>query len=457
MNGHVLRESLLQVLAGVYRSSYGGGQVYVRDLVGGLVERQVAPVVCSLCFDEAGESRVDRQDADGITVYELRVPRRWAARSVQPVWRDARLREMCAAVVREVGPTVVHAHGWKPLAASVCHELQIPCVVTAHHGGIVCPAGALLDSRDRICELPTSLEYCPGCCLQGLPGGRVLSRLPMRRLARPWIRMGEYIRPKRFVPFVTPICTSALQVRNKMQDIVVLRDCVDRHIAPSHAIADALVRNGIPKARVAVIPHGIPLPARRPPAGDLGRRPVRFICVGRINRVKGLHVMLEAFAGLPPDRYELHIVGAAATRPEQRYEEALRARYPQANVTWHGKQAHDKALDLISHCDAMIHPAICLEVFGLTIAEALAVGRPVIATRCGGAEAQIKDGINGLLVPPNDTAALRNAIAAVLAEPSRIREMADRTDGVVSLQDHVHQVIQVYEEVASRAKTPSRH
>jgi glycosyltransferase involved in cell wall biosynthesis len=431
--------------------------VYVRDLVEGLVERQVVSVVCSLCFDENGEGRVDRQAADGIRIYELCVSRRWVDRSVQPVWRDARLREMFAAVVREVGPTVVHAHGWKPLAASVCRELNVPCVVTAHHGGIVCPAGALLDSRDRICELPTSLEYCPGCCLQGLPGGRALSRLPMQRLARPWVRMGEYIRQKRFVPFVTPIGTSALQVRNKLADIAVLRDCVDRHIAPSQAIADALVRNGIAEARVAVIPHGIPLPARRPPASDPARRPVRFICVGRINRVKGLHVMLEAFAGLPPDRYDLHIVGAAATRPEQRYERALRARYAQANVTWHGKQAHDAVLERIEQCDVMVHPAIYLEVFGLTIAEALAVGRPVIATRCGGAEAQVKDGVNGLLVLPNDAAALRHAIAAVLAEPGRIREMADKTDGVVSLQDHVSQVIEVYEEAASRAKTPSRH
>ncbi|HSW64476.1 MAG TPA: glycosyltransferase [Dissulfurispiraceae bacterium] len=448
---------ILEVLSGRYQSSYGGGQVYVRDLVEGLIERNAAPVVCSLCFDEVKESRVDRRDVDGVRIYELQIPRRWADCSGEPVWRQARLREMFVAVVREVGPTVVHAHGWKPLAASVCREMGVPCVVTAHHGGIVCPAGALLDSRDRICELATSLEYCPRCCLQGLPGGRLLSRVPMCGSVRSWIHVGEYVRRRRFVPFVTPICTSALQVQNKLHDIAVLRDCVDRHIAPSHAIADALVRNGIPRSKVIVLPHGIPLPPRSPLSGDLEGRPLRFIYVGRINRVKGLHVMLEAFADLPADRSELHIVGAAATRPEQRYERTIRAKYRHVNTKWHGKQTHDAALVLIEQCDVMVHPAIYLEVFGLTIAEALAVGRPVIATRCGGAEMQIKDGINGLLVPPNDAAALRNAIATVLAEPSRIREMADKTDDVVSLQDHVSQVIEVYEEAASRAKTPSRH
>jgi len=444
---------VLLIIPGPMSSQYGGGQVYVRNLAAGLVERQVAPVVCSLCFDEVAEGRVDRRDADDMRIYELRVPRRWADCSVQPVWSQARLREMFAAVVREVGPTVAHAHGWKPLAASVCREMGVPCVVTAHHGGIVCPAGALLDNRDRICELATSLEYCPRCCLQGLPGGHLLSRVPMYGSARSWIYVGEYVRRRRFLPFVTPICTSALQVQNKLHDIEVLRNCVDRHIAPSHAIADALVRNGIPRSKVMVLPHGIPFPPRSPLSGDLEGRPLRFIYVGRINRVKGLHVMLEAFAGLPSDRSELHIVGAAATRPERRYERSLRTRYASANMTWHGKKEHDQVLELIRHCDVMVHPAIYLEVYGLTIAEALAVGRPVIATKCGGAEMQIRDGFNGLLVPPNDAVALRQAVESVINNPNRIHNMAGNTDGVVSIEEHVARLIEVYEEVQRGAKT----
>ncbi|QJX01474.1 glycosyltransferase family 4 protein [Alcanivorax sp. IO_7] len=254
----------------------------------------------------------------------------------------------------------------------------------------------------------------------------------------------------RNIPYTSPAFKQPLAIANKQAFIEVLTTCPDAVVAPSHAIADALVRNGVPAASVVVIPHGIPLPERKPLQQGLGRRPLRFVYVGRISRVKGLHVMLQALSGLFGDAWELHIVGAAVTKPELRYLAMLQYHHASLNVHWHGGLPADQVLQWLYHCDVMMHPAIYLEVFGLTIAEAMAAGRPVIASRCGGAEMQIQDGDNGWLVPTNDADALRMRIQSLLEAPEQVQDMADRLGEVNSLEQHVNDIARLYQRVLAR-------
>jgi glycosyltransferase involved in cell wall biosynthesis len=62
----------------------------------------------------------------------------------------------------------------------------------------------------------------------------------------------------------------------------------------------------------------------------------------------------------------------------------------------------------------------------MTILEAMAASKPVIATRVGAIPSVIKDGENGLLVDPKDSEGLRNAIASLLSDPERRRRMGDQ-------------------------------
>ncbi len=128
--------------------------------------------------------------------------------------------------------------------------------------------------------------------------------------------------------------------------------------------------------------------------------------------------MLEAFHRLNGSA-ELHVIGGAGNNPENRYMNVLIKRYKaDTRIIWHGKIDHSRVNDLITQFDIMIHPSIYLEVFGLNIAESLVMGKPVIATRCGGAEMQVKDGVNGLLVKPNDIQALKHEMMKVIKSTS---------------------------------------
>ena len=123
----------------------------------------------------------------------------------------------------------------------------------------------------------------------------------------------------------------------------------------------------------------------------------------------------------------------------------LQQRYRASNIVWHGKVAPDKVFDTIKDFDVMVHPTICLEIFGLNIAEALAMNKPVLATRCGGAEMQIREGVNGWLVTPNDVVALRNKMNEIL-ESGITMDVSTLYNNVISIDEHVKDLIQVYEK-----------
>jgi glycosyltransferase involved in cell wall biosynthesis len=424
-------------------SEYGGGQVYVNNLVAGLLANQHDIFYMSIAFTDTFLPQRLWTDCTNIKELHLIMPAIWHLEST-PIGASHITNEI-ASVFKEFEPDVVHAHGWKEIACLAADKSGIHCIVTAHHGGIVCPAGALLNHRDEICTVPANQCTCLPCCVRDIPGNKLW--LPLLRLI-PYnfqLRLGQWLRTQRFMYFITPLGTLALSIRNKLTSVETLGRNAARLIAPSHAICDALVRNGIPARKIVVVPHGIPLTKKIPLRSDPGKgSAVRFLFVGRISYVKGVHVMLEAFSKIKPDKYELHIIGGAFTKPDRRYLTKLQRRYSSVNTTWHGSLPHEEIPQHIAACDLMVHPAICLEVYGLTIAEALSVGRPVIATRCGGAEMQICDGKNGLLVPPNDPRALYKALIMLTENPELVKKLADNTCTAHPLDSHIHDLEEIY-------------
>ena len=91
------------------------------------------------------------------------------------------------------------------------------------------------------------------------------------------------------------------------------------------------------------------------------------------------------------------------------------------------------------HC--LIHPTICLEVFGLDIAEALQQKKYIIATQCGGAEMQIHSKSDGILVAPNNVQELQNAICRYINNPTQ------SNSSVISIQQHVSDLIKTYNTI----------
>ena len=180
------------------------------------------------------------------------------------------------------------------------------------------------------------------------------------------------------------------------------------------------------EAKVRVIPFGIDssrfaaTPAVLEREGALraawGGRPT-VLAVGRLVGYKGFDVLLRAMATLDAT---VVIVG---TGPEEPRLRALAA----ANTRFAGRVSEE---DLIAHyhaADVFCLPSVTIaEAFGIVLLEAMACGKPLVTTALPtGVSAVNRDGETGLVVPPGDAGALREALSTLLEDPARREAMGE--------------------------------
>jgi glycogen synthase len=142
---------------------------------------------------------------------------------------------------------------------------------------------------------------------------------------------------------------------------------------------------------------------------------MRFLFMARQAANKGLPDLLQAFAQIKRSDWELTVVGGihAAERTEVdalvKHLGAIRMRPP---------LAHCKVPGIMREADVVVIPSR-YENFCNTALEAMASGRAVIASKCGGIPDLVVDGWNGVLFPPGDVKSLAAAISELLSSPAK--------------------------------------
>ncbi len=150
---------------------------------------------------------------------------------------------------------------------------------------------------------------------------------------------------------------------------------------------------------------------------ELGHTAPLVVLVGRLHPQKDVATLVEATARLDPG-VQVVVVGEGPQRAE--LEDRIGALGLGSRVHLIG--ARDNAADYQAAADVVVMCSIW-EGFGLVVAEALHLGRPVVATAVGPVPSMVLDGQTGRLVPPSDPVALASAIADLLADRGRAAEM----------------------------------
>jgi glycosyltransferase involved in cell wall biosynthesis len=240
---------------------------------------------------------------------------------------------------------------------------------------------------------------------------------------------------------------------------VVRSDVVVTHSEYNATTAARLY--GIDRALIPVIPHGIPVPPPPPfprPPGDLPR----VLYVGRLERRKGIHVLMEAIPHILDADARALIVIAGQDFPSapgnltwQQHARTVLPEHHRRRVRFLG-HVDDAMIDyLYATCEVLVAPSL-YESFGLVYLEAMARGLAVIGSRAAAIPEVVADGETGVLVPPGDPDALARAIVDLLRDAGKRAEMGrlghERVKRMFDVQTMVDRVLDLYAHAVLRSR-----
>lgn len=195
-------------------------------------------------------------------------------------------------------------------------------------------------------------------------------------------------------------------------------------VAISHFAASQIMRAAPPErwGRVAIAPLGIDPARYAPRTPPPPRARAELVCVARLAPVKGHPVLLDAVARLVREGRDVHLrlVGDGPSRAT--LEARARELGLDGHVTFAGWRTQDEVRAYLADADAFVLSSFA-EGVPVVLMEAMAMEVPCVATHVNGVPELIRDGCDGLLVPPADADAVADAVARLLDDPQGARAL----------------------------------
>ena len=352
-------ETPIRVLRVIARLNVGGPALHVAYLSSGLAERGYDTTLIAGDVAKGEESMAFVAEGEGVEV--VRLP--GLSRSIAPL-RDLTAALRLAAEIRRIRPHILHTHTAKAgavgrLAAMLAGNARPQVVVHTYHGHV----------------------------LRGYFGG--FGTRVFRRIER------------------------------------TLASTSDALVAVSPQVRDDLVELGIgPAQRFTVVRLGIDLEPRVSTSADrtesrrrIGIGPERFVVgwFGRMTAVKRTDDLVDALVALRGRGVDACLLLVGDGEDRERLEQRARDSGVARDVFFLGYQKD--VASWYAAADAVVLTSVN-EGTPVTIIEALAAGRPVVATDAGGTGDVVRDGIDGYLVDVGDTDAMAARLAEIAADPS---------------------------------------
>jgi glycosyltransferase involved in cell wall biosynthesis len=331
---------------------------------------------------------------------------------VRAVWNQSSYRAVSRRL-HEVCPQLVHAHNLipqiSPAAYYAAAAQRVPVVHTLHCYKLMCPEGFLF--RDgRVCELCVGKTFAwPGVvrgCYRGsrVATATVAATYGLHRIAQTWT--------------------------NK----------IDMYFAQTEFAKNKYVESGLPAERIRVKPNFVADPGTGQGEGGYA------LFVGRLTVEKGVPVLLDAWRSLG-NFLPLQVCG---TGPLQGMVQS--ANVP--GVEYLGVRPLLEVLERMKRASVVIVPSVWYEGTPRTIVEAYACGTPVIASRLGAMEANVKHGVTGLHFEPGNPMDLAAQVRALVGAPQQLAKMRISArleyEARFSAESNYSLMMELYSEVLAR-------
>jgi glycosyltransferase involved in cell wall biosynthesis len=365
------------MLTQFYQPIVGGEEQIVKDLSVELVRRGHEVAVVTLWQEGFQDFEIDQ----GVRIFRIHSSTQratWLYSDTQrrhaPPWPDPEAMWALHRILDQVEPEIVHAHNWLMYSfLPLKRQSQARLLLSLHDYSLSCSKRRLV-YQGSPCDGPSFIK-CLACAREHYGSAKGIPTVMGHRLMS------------------SPV-----------------KSAVDMFLPVSRAVA---IGNGIISSSLPfrVIPNFVPdildedqveseTYTAQLPDGDF------ILFVGDLSRDKGIHILLNAYANLenaPP----LVLIGRKCKDTPTEFP---------PNVLFLNSWPHAAVMAAWRRCSFAVAPSVWPEPFGIVVLEAMAAGRPVIASRIGGLPDVVVDAETGFLVPPGDPIALQEALERLLAD-----------------------------------------
>lgn len=233
---------------------------------------------------------------------------------------------------------------------------------------------------------------------------------------------------------------------------------IDLFIAPSQFVKNQLVQAGFAEMKIQVIPHFLPAEFFPKLNNSSVQAGTYLFAYGRLDESKGFSDLLYALKELPIRGIKLKIAGNG---PEEKNLRELAQKLNLSNqVEFLGYQTKLEIIKLIKHSSLVINPSRVHETFGLTVLEAMAMGKAVITAKTGALPELIEDGQNGLIYETGDIGELREQLIKLLSNAEYKSKLAKAARASAlkfkNPDQHLKLILNAYQTATSHYKNPLR-
>jgi glycosyltransferase involved in cell wall biosynthesis len=406
---------------------------YFPDDVGG-TEIHVAALIDALrgCDIESAVAAPGERDQayvhKGVPVYRLAVdPRPDLAQAYGA--SDRQVARSFGKLLARLRPRIVHLHARTAAVSEAlvdaAHAAGAKVVFTYHTPTVSCIRGTMLWMGRSACDGRLDRRRCSACALaaHGMP---------------PLLRDLVACTPEALDDMVAHIGLAGRAVttlrlpglvgaaHRRFRDLV---DKVDRVVAVCLWVCDVLRVNGVPDDKLLFCRQGLPRSAagnamhRAADRGDATPGVLRLGYFGRLDPAKGIDTLIEALRRIPEAPLRLDIYAVRQAGSESYADRLERRAGGDRRIAFRAPLPPDSVRDAMRGCDVVAVPSRWLETGPLVVLEAFDAGTPVLGARLGGIAELVTDGKDGILVPPESTAAWAGAILDLANRPAEVARL----------------------------------
>ncbi len=348
-------------------------------------------------------------------------------------------------IIKSIQPDIVNV---QELAGSsgigifhlrVLKSLNIKTILTMHLASYSCFCGSLMYKGTEPCDGTILISKCTRCALSKLPANSLLQDI-LYGLSIPLYNIK--INPA----FLSNKLGTALSypyiIKNLSNQLHEIAGLCDKIIVLTGWYKKVLMKNNIPENKLELITQALPHPAEVIRKIKTGKLPLKLIFVGRIDPLKGLHLLIQALMELPVEKIQLDIYGPVTD--DAFYKTWKETTSHKTNIQWKGTISQPEVVNTMEKYDMLVLPSIFSEMSPLVIQEAFAAGIPVLGSNAKGITEQIVDGFNGLLFEFGNYKSLKTTLEKIILTPELLPELSSNINPPANFSEAAKKTMEVY-------------